>query len=590
MSLRNWLRRLFGPTAVASALLASTSAHAFTSIEGTAIGDQGFYWFTPAEVWIFAHRLGNIDNRMALQLGTPSATVLNVLDVQRAEGAGLVLELADDLNLGLWASTYVNPTNVVVNNAVNALDFWDDGAGADPDLGNFDPRDPTVASPRKIDLFASYWLADLGLETGLHLWFGSDHNSFTADDSLGPIDIDVDSNSPFGTEDEALSVKESTYSHSDLGIGLGAGYRAIEGLRADFGLDFNMLGVTWEPNGINNFADVGGTGLAFNARAHYDLAKSWTVGGFFRFATESLGVEPLRQRDGGDLPAADETSDANLPTPNNMGAAQPLPEAAYQGEATPVRGIKYEQGRGHVQLAGLVRYQPSSRVSVYGAAGFDHRSTSEKISVGSTWSVEETIATTALPFVNMGMSGHLFSWLELMFGATKRWQATTTDFEGFDSRIPDDSNAQGGGAPAQGSEDNTNANRRRFSESSSVGSAPTEVMVGTRLWYGPFQLVGHVNLPVILNGTYILSGQADPVWAWVSLVWDWDHDADVASGNGTLLYTPGAPAAPAPAPAAAPAQEQPGYRSPYDAPPAGGAQQDSGYQSPYGTPQDSGNP
>ena len=43
-------------------------------------------------------------------------------------------------------------------------------------------------------------------------------------------------------------------------LGLGAGYSGMAGLRADFGLDVNMLGVTWEPNGMSNYVDAGGLG------------------------------------------------------------------------------------------------------------------------------------------------------------------------------------------------------------------------------------------------------------------------------------------------------------------------------------------
>src|SRR5206468_8737415 len=124
---------------------------------------------------------------------------------------------------------------------------------------------------------ASYWLKDSELELGAHLWYGSGHNTLLVDDSLGPIDIDKDSNPATGdaigvnSAEDKLAIAESNYKLTDTGIGLGAGYTGMAGMRFDFGLDYNSLGVTWEPNGISDYVDAGGSGFAINARAHYNV-------------------------------------------------------------------------------------------------------------------------------------------------------------------------------------------------------------------------------------------------------------------------------------------------------------------------------
>ena len=63
---------------VAVAMLAIPgAAWALTSVEGAVIGDQGFYWVTPAEVWIFPHRLGNPEEFAALALHMVENPYLN---------------------------------------------------------------------------------------------------------------------------------------------------------------------------------------------------------------------------------------------------------------------------------------------------------------------------------------------------------------------------------------------------------------------------------------------------------------------------------------------------------------------------------
>src|SRR4051794_1271444 len=85
-------------------------ALAQTSVEGSLIGDQNFYWMVPGQVWIFPHTLGNVDNRVALQVGqTPSspsgagaASLVNAVPAQVAPGGGFIIEPMQNFNIGLW--------------------------------------------------------------------------------------------------------------------------------------------------------------------------------------------------------------------------------------------------------------------------------------------------------------------------------------------------------------------------------------------------------------------------------------------------------------------------------------------------------
>ncbi|MEE8410385.1 MAG: hypothetical protein V3T05_12315, partial [Myxococcota bacterium] len=88
-------------------------------------------------------------------------------------------------------------------------------------------------------------------------------------------------------------------------------------------------------------------------------------------------------------------------------------------------------------------------------------------------------------------------------------------------------------------------------------ASTTAFMVGTRIHYGPVQLVGHLNPATLLNGTWLLSGVQSPLWAWVSLIYDWDYDADTESGSGTVHYSPHAAEPGSRAPAAAPVEPAP---------------------------------
>ena len=98
--------------------------------------------------------------------------------------------------------------------------------------------------------------------------------------------------------------------------------------------------------------------------------------------------------------------------------------------------------------------------------------------------------------------------------------------------------------PAAGHESNTNANRRLQKTSTSVDDATTSttsIMLGTRIYYGPVQLVGQLDPSFLTHGPNFLSGQNSNMWFWVSLVYDWDYDKDTESGNGSVKHTPQEP-------------------------------------------------
>jgi hypothetical protein len=565
-----------------------------TSIEGTLIGDQGFYWTTPAEVWIFPHRLGNIDNRVMFQWADAPApdptegfppTLFNVnglmqstglvSSIQTNKGGGFVVETIDRLNVGLWLSGYATSHGAFVKRGIAATG-WDtyvgNGAG---DLGDLegidisgavlpDPPGQVLEAGRKVDLFASYWLPALNIETGLRLWWGSSGVGFLPDDSFGPIDIDVDSDTATGApntdpnvgSDDQLVTKESTYDISDLGFSLGAGWTGIPGLRADLGLDINLLGVSWEPNGLSNYVDIGGSAFAANLRSHFELTPEWTVGGFFRFGTASLGFQPKRQRDGGDLwplytpTAADDLG--NLPTPDGSLPNQVDPN--YNGtEQYPSKGIKYEESSSQVQLAALVHYTPISRVKLYSALGVRRRSFTAKTSIGSTWSSEISTSWMTLPFVHIGCEGKVFDWLDLFLGATKQWRGVTRTTKYSDNRIPNNDDAPGNaGTPViAGSKNFTNKNRRVVETKTSVDNplqtSVTSVMIGARIHYKALQLIAHMDPDWLREGPAVLSGESNAMFAWMALVYDWDYDHDEEMGNGTQKYAGPSPHEAAPA-------------------------------------------
>jgi hypothetical protein len=558
--------------AVTLALLASMprSADAMTSVEGALIGDQGYYWLTPAEVWIFPHRIGNIDNRVMLQWrDAPTGLPLYNMDgpmafgaggptgftssVQRSRGGGFVLELVDNLNLGMWLSAYNPGTGAFVARGVAATDWVPNTA---EDLVGVDiyGANAGLEAGRKVDLFASFWLPDLSIETGLRLWWGSSGASLLNDDSTGPIDIDTDSNpgtttpatALAGSEDH-LSVAKSKYGLNDFGLGLGAGWAGIEGLRADLGFNLSLFGVGWEPNGLGNFVDIGGSAIGINLRSHYDLSPAWTVGGFFRFHTNSMGLEPKKHRDGSDMvplyvpPTPD--GQQNLPTPTGAPPTEVDP-AALGAEPFPSQGIKYEEGGNQLQVAALVGYKPNSRAKLYGAFGFRRDAASTKLSISRPeWYAESKVSWLTLPFIHVGVEGKIFNWLDLFLGATKQFRGQSTTTEYYDSRIPSDATYQGPPNPnptaTPGAEGNTNANRRTVTTKSTLDNdftSTTALMLGARVHYKAFDITAQMNPDWLLTGTYALSGTPAAMFGWVAVTYDWDYDSDVTSGNGTSKY------------------------------------------------------
>ena len=140
------------------------TARAQTSVEGVAIGDQGYYWNTPAEVWIFPGRLGSIDNRVSLQYGSPSVPTFNLEPIQLAPGGGFVLELSDNFNVGLWLSVHDPGLGGFVSRGIGATgwnQYEGDGSGpgnSTAELEMVDPYDAALGldAGRKLDLFLAY--------------------------------------------------------------------------------------------------------------------------------------------------------------------------------------------------------------------------------------------------------------------------------------------------------------------------------------------------------------------------------------------------------------------------------------------------
>jgi hypothetical protein len=124
-----------------------------------------------------------------------------------------------------------------------------------------------------------------------------------------------------------------------------------------------------------------------------------------------------------------------------------------------------------------------------------------------------------------------------MMGAVKRWRGVTVKNHALDERIPSNGDAQGpeGTGTTQGDEDNTNKNRREIEEKAGVDASQTEIFLGTRIHYGPLQIVGRMDPGFLLRGLYFLSGGSGDLFAWVNLIYDWDYDSDVASGNGLIV-------------------------------------------------------
>lgn len=519
-------------------------AFALTSVEGTTLGDQGYYWHFPQEAWIFYHRIRNIDNRAMLQLGAgdrpttvtadeildgdllQDTDVYNVSEAQLPDAGGAILEVIPNLHLGLWLSEYSRILNDraglantgFIERAESAIDF----TGALDDLN--DPRIDTIEPNRKVDFFVAYAFPDLNLETGLKLHWGSTKSAFKEDNSSGPVNLD-----PTGTN-QAVAVDETVFAINDLGVGLSAGWLGLDNrLRIDFGFGLDLLGITYEPRGVNDYIDAGGTAIDLNLRGHFNLFEKLALGAFVKFRQQSLGFEPKKLRNGGDLQPIDTT-------PNNT-----LPDPEFGSFPGLFAGTEYNETFGEFQIAALAKYTPTSRATLYAALGLGQVSASREVKVGDTFSVEESNSLFAFPFINVGVSGQVLSWLEVFIGATKRWQAGSEETDALDERIPNDGETQNGGAPPAGNEDNTNANRREQTTTASVDASTTSLSVGARVIIGDFQIVTSIDTDVLLNGPYFIFGAdagTNVPAVFMSLIYDWDSSEDKDGGNGTVRYIP----------------------------------------------------
>lgn len=587
----------------AIALVTPRAALALDAVEATVIGDMGPYWFTPAEARTFAHRLPNIDSRVIAQLGAPNVALTgplyNVVDEQLARGGGFSLPVGP-LHMGIWIQQYAPSMSDFMTNAVASIAGWGDADYDDPndELAAIDPRlnGGSGLNPlRKADLFFAYWFEPLQLETGARLWYGSTFNALEGDDSTGQIGINTDDDGTTGTNgaDENLAVDTSKYVLREMGVSLSAGWRGIPGLRVDAALDVGKLGAGWRPNGLDDYVDAGGLELGFHARSHYELTREWTVGGFFQWMRQSMSATPLRDRDGGALKAyfngLDPDQAGSLADPSR--ASQPEGDPALAGEDGPVKGMTYSEWTQRLQLAALAQFRPNSRATLYSALGWDMRTAGDKLAVDNdAWYDEQKSRLTALPFLHLGMTGRVFSWLDLMMGATKHWASVKNTHKAYDARIPDNGDARGpaGTAPAAGSDD-TNARRREIEEFTANDASTTTLLLGTRLHYEGLQITGHLNPAFLLNGSYVLSGTAAPVWAFISVTYDWDFDSDVEGGNGTMPYvSPIAETAPASAPQAAVAPAPVVTPAPAAPAAAPASKSEDSYVSPFGSSSGSG--
>jgi hypothetical protein len=529
------------------------SANAQESVEGTTVGDMGFYWYFPQESWIFPHRIGNIDNRATLQWNGGSGQYLtisdliggsalsgkfyNVLPEQLEDGGGAVLSLGDNVNVGIWFADYDGPgINTFLTNGVNAMGWDHANSTTVNELQGVDQFDGNMDAGRKVDFFFGYAMPDSGLEAGIRFWWGSDNQSLLLDDSDGFISIDEPSdpaNTPSAWDNQ--DVQESFYGVREWGFALGGGYSGIDNVRIDAGLQLNMIGVSWEPNAITDYVDAGGTGVGINLRGHYDMGDGLSLGAFVRFARDSYSMEPKRQRDGGELDEFDDTENPGLPDP--PGAPPSGDPTNTNGEDLPVAGIKYEETRSELQVAGLIKYTPMSRVILYGAIGVARLGASQTTSLDTDWLSEDAVAMWATPFINLGFTGKITDNLDIFMGASRRMQQWTHTEHHLDTRIPDDGNSGASGAPPASPDDNnTNETRRDITREDSHDESPLELSVGGRFMIGGFQWVMSVSENLFFNGPYFITGASGsaPV-LWFSLNYDWDWDTDKASGNGTIV-------------------------------------------------------
>lgn len=587
-------------------VLLPATAQAFDSVEGAVLGDQTPYFNFGGTVFYFPQTMHYVDNRVTLQLGNASADYMNLRPEQRGEGVGLTVEALDGMNFGLWISRYQNSmaetlvgggsiqtpfgTGLSVPGAVSTDGWGANATGAlNPvDASNIAPAN--AAASRKLDLFWSWAMSD-ELLLGARLWWGSANFGVQNDDSTGPVAIDVDGQT--GTADETFNVEKGTYGNNDFGLSLGGSFLGIPGLTLDGAVDVNIMGVDWSPNGFNDYVEAGGMGFGLNARAAYDMAENWQIGGFVRFANSSLSFEPKRALDGSQLFAPDETTDDTLGDPSRGAPPQPDPDAVAGVDAagkplTPVEGSKYSISQRELQAAFTGVWTPNSLARLYGSMGLRWDRYADRYEVGDFWFDEQATNFATLPFFNVGVAGRVFSWLDFRVGASRRWVTASVERTAEDTRIPDNNQGQGAVDPAV-PEGNTNANRRTIEESATVDlsstTSATIVSAGALVHYKAFQISGELSKSFLTDGLNFVSGSVNPLYAWVSFIVDWDYeqDAEAGFGDGTRRFSPHQAAADVP-----PAASSRSYNTPTSAPqrapePAPEPEAEEQYSNPFAT-------
>lgn len=566
-----------------------SSAAAFDGGAGTAMGDQGSDFKTGQEVFMFPQGLFNIDERVVLQFVSPDFTG-RALDVstlfnanpnheltlynsgaeELSNGGGFVVALDSNLQVGMWFGLYAPSYGAFLARGMSETG-WTNFAGVagNEELEAMDPYAPGLEPARKLDLFAAYRLNDVDL--GLRLWWGSTSTTYFPDDQFGPVNIDKFSGGQVaegeGLAGEEVEIAEGSFGLADFGIGFGAGYNGIEGMELDAGVQIGLPFSTYEPNAMTDFYDFGGHSLKAKLRGMYQVSSDLEVGASVGVNMQSTSFSPLKQRDGGELvdfdpePLAADGNPIFLDSPGAPGSTNIMPSPAQclggdqqytnvhgpqglQGsefagnELCPVFGAKYEEGMSQFDLSFLAKYSPSKRVVLYSALGLGYVGASKKASVGEDkWYIEDSISSLASPFIRAGFQGQVTDWFDVMMGVNRRWQQFSVAREGFDSRIPDDDVGPGeNGTTPVGNENNVNANRRTYNESTSYDASITQASLGLRMHYNGLQLIAHMDASSLFDGIYFISGRAadSSPFTWINLIYDWDYMKDANEGNGNF--------------------------------------------------------
>lgn len=560
--------RIHGAVA-ACLLMLPSAAYAFDSVEGSTLGDQTPYFNFGGTVFFFPETLKLVDNRIVLQLGNAPDAALNLRPEQRVRGAGLSIEPIEGMHFGLWVSEYQNTLvdsfltggtiqsgfgGIALDGVSNSVPGW--GLTATGDLGLVDAAalavDENLGAGRKLDLF---WAMDLNptIALGARLWFGSQSFSVSPDESIGPIDIDTDSQVATGNDvgaEESLVVGDGSFGNSDFGAAIGTTFTGVPGLTLDVAGELNLIGVDWSPNDVD-YVSADGLGYGVNLRGMYQVTPKWSFGGFGRYAVTSLGFEPQRRLDGSNLLPAQTNLDADtagsLPDPSRDAPPQVDPDTVVDAGAVtdPVQGTEYSANQSELHVAAAGQWMPNSLATLYGSVGVRWDGYGDELAVGDFWSDEQDTEFFTR-FVNIGVVGHVSSWMDLRIGASRRWTSRTDEIVSRDDRIPDNGNGPGaaGSEPPVGNEANTNSNRRETETSTTVDisnqAEQTQLSIGALLHYRGFQISGELDQGFVTDGLNFISGAENPLYVWVNFIYDWDYeqDAEVGYGDGTRRPDP----------------------------------------------------